>query len=46
MASMDSATSGGIGVVLESIEDGADGQAWIAYVESEADFGESIPLKE
>ena len=46
MASMDSATSGGIGVVLESVEDGADGAAWHDYVDSEADFGESIPMQE
>ena len=46
MASMDSATSGGIGVVLERVEDGADGAAWHDYVDSEADFGESIPMHE
>jgi len=46
MASMDSATSGGIGVVIQRIEDGCDGGAWRAYVDSEADFGESIPLSE
>jgi hypothetical protein len=46
MASMDSATSGGIGVVLERVEDGADGAAWHDYVDREADFGESIPLHE
>lgn len=46
MASMDSATSGGIGVVLERVEDGVDGAAWHDYVDREADFGESIPLHE
>lgn len=46
MASMDSATSGGIGVVLGEIEDGAGGSAWHDYVDREADFGESIPLHE
>jgi len=46
MASMNSATSGGIGVVLERVEDGAEGSAWHDYVDSEADFGESIPMKE
>lgn len=46
MASMDSATSGGIGVVLERVEDGAGGAAWHDYVDREADFGESIPMHE
>jgi hypothetical protein len=46
MASMDSTTSGGVGVVLQRVEDGADGDAWRDYVDSEADFGESIPLSE
>ena len=46
MASMDSSTSGGVGVVLQRVEDGAGGDAWRDYVDSEADFGESIPLSE